>query len=294
MQKFLKRLIFFISLPLVYVSFNLILNTFFIDGQKLELNKNKIFIFGDSHTDDAINPEYLKNSSNFSNSAEPYFFTYHKAKKFIEIYKPDIIIVGFSHHNVSKFGDHAFSNKISPVWSYEMFKRSFDLINLNQIPKAFEVNLFSYYKALIMEKGIYPKKNKIKRVGYGFNNNFKSDVSDPNKVIKRHFYDQKKEYGFSQVSIKYLDSIISLCNTNKIELVLVNTPVHKAYSKKIPNIINEKYNKLKEKFIQNNVKYFEDTVNIYPDTLFRNPDHLNLYGSEKFSKELSRFLKDSE
>lgn len=294
MKKFFNKLIFFIALPTVYISFNLILNTFFINQQKLELNKNKIFVFGDSHADEAISSNYLKNSSNFSDGAEPYVFTYYKIKKYVEIYKPEIIIVGFSIHNVAEFSDHTFSNKISTVWSYEMFKRSFGLVDLNQLSEVFEVDLFSYYKALIMEKGIYPKKNKINREGFDFNTKTISDVSDTDKVIKGHFYDQNKVYGVSKISIKYLDSVVSFCNKNEIELVLVNPPVHEAYSKKIPKKIREKHNKLREKYIKNNVKYFEDTINTYPDTLFRNSDHLNMYGSEKFSKELSRFLKESE
>ncbi len=294
MKKFLSKIIVFILLPILYVSFNLILNTCFFDEQKIEINKNEIFVFGDSHTDEAVNSKYLKNSSNFSNGAEPYVFTYHKIKKYIEIHKPEIIILGFSIHNVTELSDHTFSNKLSPEWSYEMFKRSFDLVNLNQISEAYEVDLLSYYKALIMEKGLYPKKNKVDSVGYGFNTKTKSDVSDADKVIKGHFFDNKKAYGVSNISIKYIDSIASFCHKNQIELVLVNPPVHENYAKKIPHAIKEKYTKIKEKYTQGNLKYFEDTLNTYPDRLFRNADHLNLYGSEQFTKELARFLKESE
>jgi hypothetical protein len=145
-----------------------------------------------------------------------------------------------------------------------------------------------------MQKGIYPTRKNIYFVGNGFNNGPNSDITEPNKVIKRHFYNYKKEYVVSQLSINYLDSITNLCNKNSIQLVMVNTPVHATYSEKIPITFRDKYNELKNKYRESGFKIFEDTINKYSDTLFRNSDHLNIYGAEKFTKELSTFIQKTK
>ncbi len=290
MKKFTLKFLFFIALPTLYILSNLALNKYIASKQKLIIEEKRIFIFGDSHPKDAINPKYLKESVNYSQSAESYVFTYHKAKKFIKIYKPDIIVVGFSYHNISTFRDDFFLDKKR---SSAMFQRSLNLIDINELSDVFDVNLFSYYKTLIMQKGLYPNKH-VDYFGSGFEIDRTCNTTNADRVIKKHFYDKNKEYQISRVSINYLDSIVSLCKKNKIELVLVNTPVHINYFKKIPLTIKNEYNELKKNYRQINIKIFEDTINKYPDTLFKNVDHLNLYGSEVFTKELSGFLKKTK
>ena len=120
MEQFLRKLILFIVLPTVYFAFNASVNYLIYSSQIVDVGKPNIIVIGDSHPMAAVNTNMLDNAINISRSAEPYVLTYWKLKAILKNHIPEILIIGFSPHNISAFNDKKFSD---PDWSSEMFKR---------------------------------------------------------------------------------------------------------------------------------------------------------------------------
>lgn len=64
------------------------------------------------------------------------------------------------------------------------------------------------------------------------------------KRIAFQFYKNGKLNGFSEINLHYLLEIIKLCKEHKIELILLNTPLHPYYKGQIPAVYIDKYNEI--------------------------------------------------
>jgi hypothetical protein len=286
MQKFLSKVIIFMMFPILYFGANMMINYLFYTNQPIPVIKTNILIAGDSHPQKSLNPEYFNNAQNISQPAEPYVLTYWKLKNIFHSYIPDTLIIGFAPHNISEFNDLKFSNE---NWSSEMFKRSYPIEQFDKISNKIPIDFTTFYKTLWKQTAFYPKKNHINYIG-SYSNSKKNDISDSLTSVQRHYYLNGIELGVSELAVNYLDSIVELCDSRKIELIIVSNPVHKQYLKKIPVKIMEKYIELTKKY---NVNYtvFDKTTDRYPDSLFLNSDHLNEKGAKKFTEELIEYLK---
>jgi len=288
MRKFLKNIGFFLlGLKIIFIV-NFSINYLIIENCEIKIKRSNILIIGDSHVRRSINPNLLNNSQNISQNAEPYIITYWKLKSVVKKVDPDTVLIGFAPHNISYFNDLKFSDKI---WSQEMFERIYliqDLKSLNNITIDYD----SYYTFLFKRYCLFPRINHIHFLG-GYTNSQKSDVSNVNNTIKRHFFFNNISSNISQLSINYLDSIIDLCISNNIVPILINTPVHKSYEEKVPKKIQIKFNLEKERYTKNNITIIEGNSKEYTDSLFLNSDHLNNYGSEIFTKKLIEKFKSN-
>ncbi len=259
---------------------------FFYKNQTVPIKTTSVLIVGDSHTQRSLNPKCFNDAQNISQLAEPYFLTYWKLKKIFKSYIPDTLIIGFAPHNISEFNDLKLSNK---KWSKEMFKRSYPIQEFKNISHQISVDYWTCYKVSWKQTALYPKRNHINYIG-NYLSSHGSNTDNFEKVIKRHYYQNGIELGISKLAVNYLDSIVSLCNLNKIYLVMVSSPVHEKYLKGIPTVIMEKYRDLTKIYsAKHNV--FNQTTNFYPDPLYLDPDHLNNKGAKKFTMELIEYLK---
>jgi len=287
MKLFIKNSVIFIFILITYFLINCTINFFNIQNQLLPLTKTSILIVGDSHTQKSLDPNLFDNASNISQYAEPYLLTFWKLKKIFETFTPDTIIIGFSPHNISEFNDLKFSNS---KWANKMFERSYTIINFNEISNEITVNKKLLYKKIWKRTALYPKKNHIDYIGKYSNIN-DSNLSDLKSVIDRHYFINNKQTNTSATSINYLNSIIKLCDSKKITIILLASPVHKDYFAKIPKEILEKYNSL---FYNYGNKYL--TINFlsndYTDSLFLDYNHLNKFGSEKFTLKIKDKLNN--
>ena len=112
MKLFIKNILLFCIIPILYFSLNIIINIYIYSHSYIELKHKNILIIGDSHTEKSLNPIFFHSAQNISQTAEPYILTFWKIKKIIKSYKPDTLIIGFSPHNISAFNDQKFSNEI--------------------------------------------------------------------------------------------------------------------------------------------------------------------------------------
>ena len=285
MKNFIKKSLKFIFFLIVFFLINSLINIVLIKKQKLTLEKTSILIVGDSHTQKSLNPYYLINSSNISQYAEPYALTLWKLKKIFETYIPDTIIIGFSPHNISQFNEFKFSNS---KWANEIFERSYTIMNFHQMSDKIKINKKLLYKKIWKKIALYPQINHISYIGE-YSNLKESNLSDVQSVINRHYFTNNKQLNTSNTSIIFLNSILKLCESKKIVIVLLGSPLHSNYLSKVPEGIIKSYDSLLNIY-RNEYLVFDYTYNNYVDSLFLDNDHLNEYGAKKFTLELNSFF----
>lgn len=237
MHRFILKTVLFIMLPVVYFGANMIINSFIYNRQSVHLKNTNVIIVGDSHPEKSLDTSYFNDTQNISQPGEPYVLTYWKLKKIFQSYTPDTLIIGFAPQNITQYNDLKFSDD---RWSSEMFKRSYPIHELSKISDAIAVDYKSFYKVLWKQTAFYPKTNHINYIG-NYSNHNQSDLSDSTFAVKTHYYHNGAELKVSKMAINHLDSIIRLCNSKNIELIMTSNPVHKNYLKNIPDVIMNEY-----------------------------------------------------
>lgn len=243
MKNFIKKItIFFLILllliivPFVYLN---IYHSLFFNQFNLSKSINVIFI-GDSQIQTAINDELINNSINISSSAESYYFSYYKLQKYL-IQNSQIkrIYLGFSYHNLSNYYDDFITGKQSGYISSSHFfilpieERVNCLIWNSKTP-------FFYLKKIF--------RAEIAKVftdhGVGYSNNFVNTCASEqsmNKKLLSQFYNNGKLNDFSDINLDYLNRIVALCKTKKIELIFLTTPLHSYFRDNVPDVYRHKY-----------------------------------------------------
>lgn len=286
MKEFIIKVIKFLLVLPIYFCLNGLINLFIYSISEPELDESNILIIGDSHPQKSLNPDLFHDAHNISQSAEPLVLSYWKANYFLEEAEIDTLIIGIGHHNISAYNDIKFSND---QWSFEMFKRSYPIENLESIDENLEIDYIDYYKTVWKETAFFPKNDHFHFIG-DFESSSESNISDSSITVKRHYYKDNRVIGFSETSIAHLFSIIKLCKAENIEPIVIFCPVHVAYFNKIPLTYKNKLNEIKQQLQSRGVIVIDKSVVDYPDSLFLNSSHLNKYGAERFTKEVNRLL----
>ena len=104
--------------------------------------------------------------------------------------------------------------------------------------------------------------------------------------------DKGEQYEFPEETKKYMDKIVETCKENGIKLILVEIPSADSWSYAKSQAITEYANNNGLIFIDCNMHLDEmnfDWMHDTPD----GGDHLNVFGAEKVSKYLGKYLKDN-
>ncbi|MCG2419778.1 hypothetical protein K8089_12160 [Aequorivita sp. F47161] len=287
MKKFILKVSIFLIILIAFFSINFFINQLIIRNTSVNIDNKKIFV-GDSHIQNAINPEFLPGSINIAQPAEPYILTYWKLKNVLESNQGVKVILGFAPHNIAKFNDYKLSDS---KWASEMFSRSYSIQEFNTIKNEIDIDYKEYYKTLFKIFCFYPHFNHTSYIG-NFSNSTNNKIDDFEETINRHFYYKSNRTDISELSIKYLDSIVLLISNSQNKLILLNTPVHSNYANRVPKKIYNKYNILIENYKSNNITIIDKFATDYNDSLFLNVDHLNIYGAKMFSIELDSLIAE--
>ncbi len=286
MRRFLTKTFVFLFILAAYFGINMLINYSIYQNEVLDIKSTRTLIIGDSHTQRSLDPQFLSDAQNISQTAESYVLTYWKLKKVMQTYTPDTVVLGFAPHNISEHNDHKFSDK---DWSREMFKRCYSIQEFGSLPDEVPVDHWGYYQTLWRQTGLYPKEDHVNYIGE-YTNSEQNDTTDAEAVLGRHYYMNGDTLGVSSASIQYLDSIVYLCEANDIVLVLISNPVLEDYLAGIPTPIAEKYMMLSDKYDNHHLIYDRISAQ-YPNAFFRNADHLNKSGAERFTKAFLSYLK---
>lgn len=262
-----------------------LVNTIIIKTKSIGWHDCNVLIAGDSHPEKALIPKFFFSAINISQDAEPYYVTYWKLQKYLSRNTTDTLLLGFSFHNLSSFNDKKLTDK---YWSDEMFKRIYSIKDLSSVHDI-EIDKNEFNKIRFKNMCLYPCFQPFNFIG-GYSNSNYSNLSEPDTVIKRHYFYNGNETQVSDISIKYLDSIISLCKEKNIRLIAICTPMHYSYINKIPEKFKSSYELEKEKLKKDGVVVLDFSQQNYKDDFYLNPDHLNKKGAENFSAQIAKIL----
>lgn len=244
MKRFLKRIIIFILTPLVIV----IGLTGYISTKiefKLDPDIQDVYV-GDSHIQCTINDSLLNQSKNVAAIAESFYFSYYKLEKILAE-NPNVqkVYLGFGYHSLSNYYDNFINGKnttdISPKYFYILpIQEKFRIIYWNRH------NLSNFTKQVLLTGYDQLKHNTNGSFGQyaNYSSETKASQKSMEKRVRFQYYTKEKLNEFSQINLTYLDKIIKLCRAKKIELGIINTPLHPLYESKIPEKYLVKYNEL--------------------------------------------------
>ena len=284
MQLFLRRVfIFFIVPASVFFCFLLALsylNKKSFSNYRVAVDIQDVFI-GDSHVQMTINDSLLPNAINLSQNSETYKFSYYKLESLLEQNASlKRVYLGFGYHSLSNYNDAYIFGK----YSKDISARYFFILPVKEQTKTILDNrkVLPVYFRNIIQLGCHNAQHIEPYSFLGFYDNtfFNASVQDSslNKRVKsQFFYDNGAVRGFSVVNLYYLKQIIKLCADKRVELVLINTPIHKNYRNKIPpQYVTEYYAIAK----QNNLSVLEfNHLNLTDSCFIPDGDHVSAKGA---------------
>lgn len=308
-----------VTIAILTIFFLILLNQIFIN---LVLNKEIVYrteniynnfisnpenrnisyaFFGDSHTENAINPIYINNSYNFALGAENYIETYYKIKKIVE--KDNVSIKNI----VLEIDPHTFSERtISEDTIFTNLYLYKNYLSLNDIKKIRKND--SIYKIWFEEnfpvighgedfRFIYFKD--ISTIYHGWlNNTGNFSTLDKEKILKRtydlHFNNKKR---IANLTFEYFLKILDFAKEKNISIFLIKYPQSKELNDylSVRNITSEDYydyifNEIDFKGINYKLlDYYKEYFN--NSGYFADSDHLNGLGAQIFSKKINNDLK---
>ena len=288
MKKFLKNCAYFFVLPSILIGLVLLLlgykNYKQFDHYTLKSDVTSVYA-GDSHVQLSIDDKIIPHSINVSQSGESYYFTYIKIKNIVKN-NPSVhdVYLGFSYHSLSSsYDDFIFGKFCSDISAKYFFilpnseKLKFVKLNSN--------HLIKYLRNIV-------KKSMKKAYTSNSNNHFKHTSANQKSMDKRiifQFYSEGHLDTFSQNNICYLQKIIELCNRKKINLVMLNAPLHPYYKSKIPIKFIRKYDDF---VIANHLKTIDLTGLVLNDSCYiPDGDHVSKKGSLLTSQYIATHYK---
>ena len=257
--------------------------------------------FGDSKTDYAINPEYIKSSYNFSSREENYVKTYFKFKKIIEIDKIKI------NNAIFEIDMHTFStnwamenNLFDELYYYSKFTPISEISSIKKesMPSVWIEATFPSFGRGVDFKHIWQKPD-LTEIHLGWTKNT-DNLSTPDKnkdtvaTYNDHFGGAER---ISPVTFDYFGKSLKLAKENAINIFLIMYPISPEYDKELT-----KHGITRDEYYQ---AIFDKTTSIlgkdfvvldYHDLFWNQEEyladtsHLNYIGAEVFSKKVFKDL----
>ena len=214
MKFFIFKIIIFITIPLTVTYVSLLFlnkkNTQLLNNYKIKSNINTL-ILGDSHMEATVIDSLYPNAQNISQTGEGYIYTYAKLSILLKNNTNiKTIILGYGYHNISQYFDFAiFGNN-----SISTYSNFYCILSKEQRAELDSKNQLLLFKSLIKiyKNGI--TNILIKEKNYSFLGSYLStetnkvlDSLSINRRISLQYFQGKNELDFSEMNIKYLDTI---------------------------------------------------------------------------------------
>lgn len=266
----------------------------------------KYLAVGNSHN--CVNTYILANSFNYGSPSESIIQTYYKLKHISETEGkvPEYLIM---QSDISSFGPKSANRyEYNSYWvNYIDF---IELAKIKQdrgvISKCIEGKFFSYagnYKDIQLSI-LYRKKMKNLEMynGYRPHRDYKNFAKHPSRQRAAWNKAQRILSGdiyFDATTKVYLDKIMQLCQKYNVKVVMVRYPMTREFSIEERKIVpaDKLFSEVDEIVSRYSVyKGTFDYTDLYFDhpEYFFDPDHLNVEGSDLFTKRLAEDLKSLE
>ena len=279
---FILLIISIIVISLVF----LFATTFKAKTFKVDETVEEIFV-GDSHVRYAVDDSLLINSLNMGNSSESTYFSYYKLRQILKS-NPNIttIYLGFSYHNISGYYDQYTFGR----YSREIASKYFFILPIEEQLQVLMWNLkkLPHFKLSLLKSGVKIWMNKDTFQGSSNNpyNNVSAQETIMDERLNFQYYIDGKINSFSNLNLTYFDKIVSLCQNEKVELIVLNTPLHSYYQTKVPEEFINKYNSIVS---SKDIQVLDLSLLDLPDYCFQpDGDLLSKEGSIETTKEIIR------
>ena len=295
MKIFFKKLTLFLLLSILILGSVFLFLDYTIhqelDNYKNNSKMNTLFI-GDSRVQMAINDSLLTKSINLSKELESLNYTFLKIKTLVNTScNIKQIYLGVSYGSLSNFNDKFIDGNFST----EIYARYFFILSTEDKIKLFKENSGNIFSltSCILTNGFKEVLNTNKKLSYfgSYQNNYIDTAIESKSVklqINNQFFDKGLIRDFSKKNIMYLEQIIQFCNSRKVKLIILNTPLHPLYYSLVPNLYKNKYEDL---INRNNVKYLNTSKLISNDSLFASDgQHVNRKGAYTTTKFINSKL----
>jgi hypothetical protein len=301
--KFLKKSLLLI-LPFIlllgFVEYKLykIPNGYNTKRSQLESQADSInvLVLGPSYTLYGVNPDYFEcKGYNLANHSQSLFYDTQIALKYIDKLK-NLKCVMVSISNLSFWMQ---MNDLNEEWR-DYFYAYFFNIRYPEI-NIYDSRLYSLIMLYTVDKTFeYIKQNFKVDLSENLNKNgwLKVDTTTSEKTISESTGNHEAEYNDKIIAdgknefeniYKLLDNFVFECKKRKVKVVFITIPTYQTYYKFVnPDNVkktNEAVSKLCKKYNCEYFDYFKDSRFTIKD--FKNDDHLNFIGAEKFSKILN-------
>jgi hypothetical protein len=287
MRVLIQKTLLIIALIAFFFIANGTINYFIYTYEALPFPKTPVLITGDSQMRNALDPKNFSNSVNIAHPGEVYAFSYWKLLRVLKTYHPDTIILGFSPINIAKYSDSRF---VMEEFAEPMYSEYYPIQRLHELDTEIGISYMTFYKTLWKQTAFYPKFTHDQYIGE-YKNSAPAISLDATLLVKKMFLNNPADGYFSEMSINYLDSIVQLCQSKQITLVLTTSPVHKNFLEKIPSPLLHRHSTLKEKY-KNQAVFFDLLKTQYPDSCYSDVFHLSRYGAKLFTKDLVDYLNE--
>jgi len=275
---------------------------FSIKKQYLEthLNSIEILILGSSHNQNAINPAFLsKNSCNLAFGGQPISIDYYLLDKYIDkMPKLNTVIFEITTYkfydelNSSDWNGHIYSNFYNIKYKAEPFSlKNYSIVYSDYT--FFSSIFFDFIKPF----GYKIQKNKFGFITNDFHDRFEK-LNYDSMEIKKTFIMQHKFTGKENLAPNktFLDNSIKKCVSKGIKVVFVTPPLYSTYYNGIPGDAKKEVNNLVSNFAAAyGISYYDFSCDKrFHLHDFKNDNHLNSKGAEKFSEILNYELLENK
>ena len=271
-------------------------NDYALKQKYLDKNASSIetLVLGSSHAFYGVNPEFFTTKAfNLAFVSQTLDYDWELLKKYqgnFKILKTIIIPISyFSLFSKLENGQEA--------WRQKDYYRFFDLKQSTPVQYRFEVTSLKM-KANLSRIGSYyiKKKNPIQcnSLGMGFskinvNLNFQEDGV---KAAQRH---RAFEFKYLNENIEILKTIISYAGSHNLKVVFVTTPATSYYYNNLDLVQLDRMKNTMQSLdnINPHVNYYSFLKDErFSENDFRDADHLNEKGAEKFTKLLNNLINN--
>lgn len=284
MGKFIKQTVLFIAASTVMLLAIIFVPNYIIKKKSRFIIscKNKIVLFGHSHSECAFNDSMIYNFKNLSHSAEPYFYIYQKVKMVLP-QNPQIetVLVEFSNNQIDEkmnewtWGYKYMSNML-PKYTPFMDKADIDLL-IKKSPSDF-MNCLSISTRNNLARVFTSNYEFAGTIGgyLRLNHSQNNSAADSANISSN----KPTGRGLSYVNIEYLQKIIAYCTDHHKKVFLVRSPQHRNYE----YLKNEKEFLTIKNTLFSSVEFLDFNKFPLQEDEFADLGHLNYKGASKFSR----------
>jgi hypothetical protein len=268
----------------------------FIENRAPEV---KLVTFGSSHNQNAVNPEFMPFlAANLAYGGQDIkldsALLFHYAPQLTAL---KAVVLELDYHSLEELND---PNYFRLAWYNQMHN-----IEYGHVPLLSKISLYASEPEFFndhIKRTFDPREYKYEMNEFGFlrndfpgvflsNNNDSVAIADsaPKRLANRHTTLSVENY---KSNVACLKSMIDFCKQKNVKVILVSSPMYSTYrAQENEEKLNRRMAFLNE-VIDNQWVYFLDfeANQNFKLTDFKNDDHLNSLGAEKYTKMLSDSL----